>query len=238
MILQNKKEKRIWLISFVSAMTIAALAFQILIQLSDHREIVHLENKENAKKTVTQKNFDLISIPKCDSLISYRRHFYESCVINKIITNKTHDEFWTFTENSIRSNTFLDIFDDAAFRYFLTYQADYDDWWDVGHRNAQGQWFPLHKKYNGLNYEVNIFKLFTMGTSVYNCASELTMNEIEALWLLEQKEFELALEENNLQRIFYDCMAVTTSVLGIIFLSGYIYAFVKKRHALKLNKEG
>jgi hypothetical protein len=77
-----------------------------------------------------------------------------------------------------------------------------------------------------------------MGTSVYNCASELTMNEIEALWLLEQKEFELALEENNLQRIFYDCMAVTTSVLGIIFLSGYIYAFVKKRHALKLNKEG
>jgi len=41
-----------------------------------------------------------------------------------------------------------------------------------------------------------------MGTSVYNCASEQTMNKIEALWLLEQKEFELAIEENNLQRIY------------------------------------
>ena len=63
------------------------------------------------------------------------------------------------------------------------------------------------------------------------------MKEIEALWLLEQKEYELALEENNLQRIYYDCMTGMISVLGITFLSGYIYAFVKKRQALKLNKE-
>lgn len=64
------------------------------------------------------------------------------------------------------------------------------------------------------------------------------MKDIEALWLLEQKEFELAIEENNLQRFYYDCMAVIISVLGITFLSGYIYAFVTKRQALKLNKEG
>jgi hypothetical protein len=238
MILQNKKQKRIWLISFLFAITIAILAFQILIQISNHQEIVHLENKENAKKIVTQKNLDLISIPKCDSLISYRRHFYESCVINKIITNKTHDEFWTFTENSIRKNTFLEIFDDAAFRNFLNNYADYDDWWYLGHRNELGQWISLHQGHNGLNYEVNNFKLFTMGTSVYNCASEQTMNEIEALWLLEQKEFELAMAENNLQRIYYDYMALITSVLGIICLLGYTYAFVKKRQDLKLNKEG
>lgn len=237
MFLQSKKQKKIWIQGFLLAITLTVIAFQMLIQISNSQELHHLENKINAKKTVTQKNLDLISIPKCDSLISYRRHFYESCVINKIITNKTHDEFWTFTENSIRDNTFLEIFDDAAFRNFLNYHADYDDWWYLGHKNALNQWIQLHYGHNGLNYEVNNFKLFTLGTSVYNCASEQTMKEIEALWLLEQKEYELALEENNLQRIYYDCMTGMISVLGIIFLSGYIYAFVKKRQALKLNKE-
>lgn len=236
MFLQSKKQKKIWIQVFLLAITLTVIAFQMLIQISNSQELHHLENKINAKKTVTQKNLDLISIPKCDSLISYRRHFYESCVINKIITNKSHDEFWTFVENSIRNNTFLEIFDDAAFRNFLNYYADYDDWWDIGHRNAQGQWFSLHKRHTGLNYEVNNFKLFTMGTSVYNCASEQTMKDIEALWLLEQKEYELAGEENNLQRFYYECMTIMISVLIITFSSGYFYAFVKKRQASRLGK--
>jgi hypothetical protein len=50
MILQNKKQKRIWLVGFLSALIFVVLAFQILIQISNHQETVHLENKENAKK--------------------------------------------------------------------------------------------------------------------------------------------------------------------------------------------
>ncbi len=236
MILQNKKQKRIWLVGFLSALIFVVLAFQILIQISNHQETVHLENKENAKKTAKQKNLALLLIPKCDSLISYRRHFYESCKLNNV-TIKTDYEFWQFTENSIKDNTFLEKFDDESFRKFLRDHADYDDWWSLK-LTLEGSWLPFHKPYTGINSTVNNFKQFTLETSVYNCASEQTMHEIETLWSQYEKENELVLKENNLQRIYYDCMAVIISVLGITFLSGYIFAFVKKRQALKLNKEG
>ena len=160
MFLQTKKQQRLWFQVFLLAITLSVIAFQMLIQISKSQELHHLENKINAKKTVTQKNLDLISIPKCDSLISYRRHFYESCKLNNV-TTKTDWEFWEFTENSINDNTFLEKFDDESFRNFLRYHADYDDWWSLK-PTLTGEWLPFHKPYSGINSIVNNFKQFTL----------------------------------------------------------------------------
>ena len=60
MFLQSKKQKTIWIQGFLLAITLTVIAFQMLIQISNSQELYHLENKINAKKTVTQKNLDLI----------------------------------------------------------------------------------------------------------------------------------------------------------------------------------
>ena len=60
MFLQSKKQKTIWIQGFLLAITLTVIAFQMLIQISNNQELHHLENKNNAKKTVTQKTEQLL----------------------------------------------------------------------------------------------------------------------------------------------------------------------------------